>query len=584
MKYRNRHQTASRCASSSPVPAALLTAALVLALGCGQAPPDPETVATSDLGQTTRAELDAFIVAQPEGARKPLPRQDPQEWRLDMLRDLLTARALESEARASGLAESDETAELMAARRDAVVAEIAEQQWIQQQVNITEDDLQAFHQNHPDEFGHDEQIRVRHIFLRVDRNAPDSERRAVRNEIDGLLQQIRDGADFGELASVFSQSETAKLKGLIGKLSRGTLAPAIEDVIWALDEGEVSDVVETPTGFHIFRVENRIPAEQRPLEEVKGALTRKLTREAMLVALDDYLHEMLSISGAFYNPDAVLVDDDPAAVLFELDDKIWTAADWWTRFENQPLVVQREIPLAEQLDLFARSQLALWDGTRQDLASRPDVAERLAAVERSTLIVLAMQERRRAALDTISPEELSDYWDDQRRAFRQPKLYHLRLITRQFPDDPKAWYRVYEELDAVADEVRRGDRDFAKTAHRLSDDVSSRRGGDVGFVRLDSVGEWAGPNASKTIAAMTEGEISDPILIERFDDRRFVYEREGYMLVAVEEIQPSRLLDFDEARDEILDRYITVGSPTVNAEIQDQVLESINAVFYTANL
>ena len=585
MKYRPCHRLGPRhivfpsvCATTLIVIAGLCT------LGCGRSAPSPEVVANSDLGQLTRAELDAYIMSQPEGKRKPLPRQDPQDWRREMVQNLVAARALVAEARASGLAETQETRDLLAAHRDAILAETAEALWIQQQVNITEDHLRAFHENHPEEFGHDEQVRVRHIFLRVDRDAPSLERQAVRLEIEGLLQQVHDGADFGELAAAHSQSETANLQGLIGKLSRGTLAPAIEDVIWALDEGEVSDIVETPTGFHIFTVENRLPSEQRSLEEVSGALTRRLTREATEAALAAYLDELLEISGAVYTPEAVLEDGDPEAVVFELEDDIWTAADWWIRFEDQSFVAKRETPLADQLDRFALSRLAVWDGRYQDLASRPEVTQRLAADELNTLITLARQKRRRTALEKITPEDLVAYWESQRRVFQQPKLYHLRIISKLFPEDSKLWYAVFEDLDNLVAEIRRGDRSFAEEAVRISDDVSARSGGDVGFVRLDSVGQWAGPNLPKAIAALAEGEVSDPMLIERFLENRFTYGRDGYMLVKVEEIQQPRLLTFEEARDQVIEHYIQKGSPEVNAGIQSDVLESVNTVIYEANL
>jgi parvulin-like peptidyl-prolyl isomerase len=564
--------------------AAVIVIIGVFSLGCGRSDPSPELVATSDLGQTTRAELDAYIMSQPEGKRKPLPRQDPQDWRREMLRELLTAQALEAEARSSDLAETHEARDLLAARRDTVLAETAEALWIQQHVNITDDDLRTYHENYPEEFGHDEQVRVRHIFLRVDRDAPASERQAVRQEIEALLQQVHDGADFGELAAAHSQSETAALQGLIGKLSRGTLAPVIEDVIWALDEGEVSEIVETPTGFHIFKVDDRLPAEQRSLEEVSGALTRRLTREATEVALANYLNELLEISGALFNPEVILEDRGPDALVFELEDELWTASDWWARFDNQTFFAQREKPLVDQLDRFALSRLAIWDGRYQDLASRPEVAQHLAAVEQATLIELAMKERRRAAVEQISIEDLVAYWESQRRVFQQPKLYELRIITRLFPDDPKLWYGVFEDLRLLAAEIRRGDRDFAEEAVRISDDVSARRGGDVGFVRLDSVGQWAGPNIPKAIAALAEGEVSDPLLIERFIENRFTYGRDGYMLVMLEEVQQPRLLEFDEARDRVVEHYIQTGSPEVNAGIQNEVLDSIHTVIYEANL
>ncbi len=107
MKYRFRHQVGSQRASLYPVcAAALMVVAALFTLGCERSAPGPEVVANSDLGQLTRAELDAYIMVQPEGKRKPLPRQEPQDWRREMVQNLLAAQALEAEARSSGLAET----------------------------------------------------------------------------------------------------------------------------------------------------------------------------------------------------------------------------------------------------------------------------------------------------------------------------------------------------------------------------------------------------------------------------------------------------------------------------------------------
>ena len=73
-----------------------------------------------------------------------------------------------------------------------------------------------------------------------------------------------------------------------------------------------------------------------------------------------------------------------------------------------------------------------------------------------------MQERRKAAVGSLTDDDLVAFWESQRRSFQQPKLHHLRLITRRFPDDPKLWYGVYEDLIGVAADIRAGRRDFAE--------------------------------------------------------------------------------------------------------------------------
>lgn len=90
------------------------------------------------------------------------------------------------------------------------------------------------------------QIRVRHILL-------DTE-----EEAQAVLQRLEDGEDFAALATeVSTDTLSAELGGDLGWIPKGEMDTAFDEVAFNLPVGEISDVVETPSGFHIILVEDR---------------------------------------------------------------------------------------------------------------------------------------------------------------------------------------------------------------------------------------------------------------------------------------------------------------------------------------
>ena len=77
--------------------------------------------------------------------------------------------------------------------------------------------------------------------------------------------------------------------GIQGELSREDLPPAFAQVIFALDAGGVSEIVPADYGFHVFKVLERLPAEQLPLVEVEDEIRSRLRRERSEANLDTLL-------------------------------------------------------------------------------------------------------------------------------------------------------------------------------------------------------------------------------------------------------------------------------------------------------
>jgi parvulin-like peptidyl-prolyl isomerase len=111
-----------------------------------------------------------------------------------------------------------------------------------------------------------------------------------RESAQRALAAVTAGEAFADVARRWSRDPSASRGGDQGELSRDDLPPALADVIFRLDPGQLSPIVPAEYGFHIFLVSERHPAEQAPLgevsEEIRGALrgAREDEHHAALVA------------------------------------------------------------------------------------------------------------------------------------------------------------------------------------------------------------------------------------------------------------------------------------------------------------
>lgn len=565
------------------VVAVLLTATGISVLSCGDRPEaPPDVVARTALGDTTVADLEEYILSLPAERRQPAEGQTLVEWRREILEELLVSRQLSREAEEAGLLETEEGRAFVAERWEPLLVSHVREHRVAETVAVTDEELREFYDGNPGEFGHGPQIRVRHIYKRVTREASDEERAAARREIEALQRQLEEGASFTELARSHSDSETAAVDGLIGRLDPGALGPEIDQIVWALDEGEVSDIVSTPVGFHIFRVDDRLEPFHMEFDEARSRLRRRFTRLETEATLDEYFDELVEASGAVYDPEGLDGEDD--TVLFALGELELDRKDLIDRVFELGFTQQRSVPLLEHLRGIATQELYRWEAQRLGLADEPELVAARQRIEENALVELAYRARRRAHLEELDDAMLKEYYEDNASRFESPLLLRARLLVRHFEEEGQEWFELYEELERIAEGIREGRLDFADQASRLSLDISAERGGDTGWIRPGAIGEWAGPRASKEIMELNIGVVSQPIMVERYDENQMLYDRIGYMLVRVEEIRPPGAQPFEEVRDRVAEHFVASGSEELQARIRREVLEEIEAVIFEDHL
>jgi len=128
------------------------------------------------------------------------------------------------------------------------------------------------------EFDRPERARTRHLLVRFD-PGDEAAKADARQRIDALRERIAAGADFAEVATEASEDEATKAQGGdLGWLARGAVVKPLEEAAFSQAPGALGDVIETPQGFHLVRVEEREPARVVPFEEAQSQVAQDLAR------------------------------------------------------------------------------------------------------------------------------------------------------------------------------------------------------------------------------------------------------------------------------------------------------------------
>jgi len=188
---------------------------------------------------------------------------------------------------------------------------LAYQQIIDEQLagktEISEEDARKFYSENPQRFQVPEQVRASHILIRpntADPNTdPNQAKAAAKAKAQELLKQIKQqGADFATLAKENSQCPSATKGGDLNFFARGQMVPLFEKAAFALNPGQVSDVVETQFGFHIIKLTDRKAPETIEFDQAKDRIIKRLTVKKRRQLIEEYIQSLRDQADIVYPP------------------------------------------------------------------------------------------------------------------------------------------------------------------------------------------------------------------------------------------------------------------------------------------
>ncbi len=199
----------------------------------------------------------------------------------EMMRQVKTRFPTEAEFEKTLLAEGQNVAELREHYRRQLSVRKLHDMEVRAQVVVSPREIEDYYNLHSFEFTDEEKMKVRSVTIRksqeaVEKGITDEE---ARKKIESVEKRIRSGEAFETLAREYSEDDHTKEGGLVGWIKRGEMLPSIDESLFELKQGSISPILETDTGYHLFKIEEKKVPKLPALDEVREKIHSVIYRQ-----------------------------------------------------------------------------------------------------------------------------------------------------------------------------------------------------------------------------------------------------------------------------------------------------------------
>jgi len=218
----------------------------------------PETILASFSGQTiTLGEFNQLWEEVPEDYKLQLDKSM-------VLDQMISEKMLIQEAKNIGLEKDNDVLEQIKKMTEQILVQVLIEREILDKIKINDEEVLEYYEQNKESFTEKEQVYLYNILLETE------------EEAQNVLEQLKAGGDFSEIAKEKSTGPSAAQGGDLGYLTKGTIIPEIEEVVFALEVEELSEIINTDFGFHILKITEKKPETVKSFEEVKEDIIQTL--------------------------------------------------------------------------------------------------------------------------------------------------------------------------------------------------------------------------------------------------------------------------------------------------------------------
>lgn len=193
---------------------------------------------------------------------------------------------------------------------------------------VTDEEAEAYFLQHKEQFHQSEQVEARHILVRVNDFENKEENEKALSKINKARDEIKKGAAFEKVAENYSEDISAKNGGYLGFFKRGEMVKEFEEAAFKLEPGQVSDIVKSPFGYHIIKVEKKLEEKDLSFDEVKERIIERIKEEKEKNQFKNYVYETYKDILTESNISAYLTKHPGELSVYE--------TDYFTKDENIP--------------------------------------------------------------------------------------------------------------------------------------------------------------------------------------------------------------------------------------------------------
>lgn len=168
--------------------------------------------------------------------------------------------------------------------RNAIVRERVLQRMVTPELNLSERMLKDYYEHHKSEFA-TEEVRLRQIFV-------SNIRRDSKERVEKAYELILRGHPFEEVAREYSDEPSGKYGGDIGFVKRNELIPELREALRGKREGQITEIVRSPYGYHILKLEEIKSSDPPSFEELKDEIRRRVILEETQKRYREYVEKL----------------------------------------------------------------------------------------------------------------------------------------------------------------------------------------------------------------------------------------------------------------------------------------------------
>lgn len=567
--------------------------AVILALGLGctsdrtpSVSDDPDVVAAYQGGVVRRSEFDSFEYRELEEDPQ-VAVDDDRDWRAVNITEIVLHKILEGESPEDGPDPMRQSAIEKAVAGVMQAAMTQELGW--NQLTATMKEVREQYDSHPEQYYDPEKLRLQHIYLRAEAaDMPETEREEVRQKLEGIRQEILAGADFVEMARQHSQSASARAGGWMTLKADGDVFPAFAQAAWALEAQEVSEVIDTPTGFQLAKMIDRIPVIDREFEDVIEFARRRVLRSKLDAAKEEFIREAGPRYGLEQHyerlSDPFIPEDE---VLITVGEKSYRFRDLTSELTEHYMVqlYNAYFPkVYKYLDEVTLNRVLVLEAERLGLSEREEVAAQIDTAVREVRYKRALYRRLQRKVSELPEAEIREYFQQNEKRYQTLRTTDLDVILLKPETEENLWQTLKRGEDMVR-RIRAGE-DFADLARAHSSHYSAANGGRMERLTNHGIARWVQPRVGfqAGINELAEGEVMDAVVAECYDPDRLRYFHVGVIIVRLVKSYPPEQQPFETVKEMARGSYMRRHFQRLETEVRQKILESIDLKIYFDHL
>jgi len=161
--------------------------------------------------------------------------------------------------------------------RDQMMVQRLKQYQVYSRVSVSPQEVENYYNDHLDEYTQDEKVKASTIMVRKDADVEDQT--AVSDAMTAILNTYKAGTSFADLAREHSQEAHAQDGGALGFVTKGDMIASVDEAIFATNVGELSEIIESDIGYHVFLIEAKQEKKVTDFEALKETIRNAVFRQ-----------------------------------------------------------------------------------------------------------------------------------------------------------------------------------------------------------------------------------------------------------------------------------------------------------------